>query len=160
MARCCAARPVAVPWRVVAAAAAAGNNCSRLLATKTNKKNKGAVAVTKEGQSSNVAVKGMPPLGPRGSGDMPIDDYGREGKRTPQQLLVESTVAKNYSRLKMQQNKSLHSDLNRRLRLMHAAIDALPLELQAEARTPDMSDFPVHRPIPGHAIHVEFIDDE
>ena len=42
----------------------------------------------------------------------PIDDYAREGKRTPQQLLAESVVAKNYSRLKMAEEKRLNPRLN------------------------------------------------
>lgn len=75
-------------------------------------------------------------FGPSGHGDMIIDDYRREGKRTPQQLLVEAAVAKNYSSLKMSQNKRRHSDLNRRLRLQKAAIAALPEHLQVRASAP------------------------
>lgn len=86
----------------------------------------------------------------------PIDDYRREGKRTPQQLLTESIVAKNYSKLKMTENKRRHAELNRRAKLREAAIAALPDALRAEARTPDMEDFPLWRSLAGEEIVMTF----
>ena len=99
-------------------------------------------------------------FGPQGGGDDIIDDYRREGKRTPQQLLLEATVAKNYSRMKMVQVKKQHADLNRRLKLQRAAIAALPVELQEEARQPDMEFFPDWRePVAWEIEMSEALDD-
>jgi hypothetical protein len=99
-------------------------------------------------------------FGPQGGGDDIIDDYRREGKRTPQQLLLEATVAKNYSRMKMVQVKKQHADLNRRLKLQRAAIAALPVELQEEARQPDMNFFPDWRePVAWEIVMSEALDD-
>lgn len=139
--------------RLPAPARLAPPGCQSMASSAKAAKNK--VVVAQAGSSSNPAVT-VPPLGPVGTGDSPIDDYGREGKRTPQQHIIEATVAKNYSRLKMAQDKALHADLNRRIRLTQEAIAALPEHLQEEARTPDMADFPPHRPIPGAAIVVSF----
>eukprot|EP01043_Picozoa_sp_COSAG02_P050020 COSAG02_NODE_5090_length_4641_cov_4.838397_4_plen_171_part_00 len=108
----------------------------------------------------NSVLENLPSLTPTfdPKSNAPIDDYQREGKRTPQQLLVESIVAKNYSRLKMTENKRRHAELNRRIKLREAAIAALPQELRAEAQAPDTEDFPVWRQIAGEEIVVTFED--
>ena len=100
----------------------------------------------------------IPPLGPRGGLHDPIDDYAREGKRTPQQLLAESVVAKNYSRLKMAEEKRLSADRNRRIKLRDAAIAALPPELQHEALQRDYEDFPVWREPAGWEIVITYTE--
>ena len=135
------------PWRPLhstsAAAAAAAQNA---------KKKKG-------GNDGNApGVKTMPPLSPvfDPKSSEPIDDYGREGKRTPQQLLVERVVAKNYSRLKMTEHKRKQAERSRRIGLRHKAVAALPEELRAEAMTVDMSDFPVWRQAAGTEIVITY----
>ena len=111
-------------------------------------------------QDVHSVVQSLPSLTPTfdPKSDAPIDDYRREGKRTPQQLLVESIVAKNYSRLKMTENKRRHAELNRRIKLREAAIAALPEGLRAEAQTPDTEDFPVWRQPAGEEIVITFED--
>jgi hypothetical protein len=106
----------------------------------------------------NSVVENLPSLTPTfdPKSKAPIDDYRREGKRTPQQLLAESIVAKNYSRLKMTDNKRRHAELNRRIKLREAAIAALPEELRAEAQAPDTEDFPVWRQPAGEEIVITF----
>lgn len=108
----------------------------------------------------NSVVEGLPLMTPQfdPKSSAPIDDYQREGKRTPQQLLVESIVAKNYSRLKMTENKRRHAELNRRIKLREAAIAALPEGLRAEARSPDTGDFPVWRDAAGEEMVIHFAD--
>ena len=111
-------------------------------------------------QAAGSGPATMPPMTPKfdPQSDAPIDDYRREGKRTPQQLLVEQVVAKNYSRLKMTENKRRHADLNRRIKLRQAAIAALPEALQAEAKERDMEEFPVWRQPAGEEIVITFAE--
>lgn len=138
MLRVAAARPLAPPrtW--------CGQGI-RWLASKSAKKGGQKQQRKAEAPSSSKLPPSVPPLRPWALelGGGPIDDYRREGKRTPQQLLVEAKVAKNYSRLKMAEDKRHRQDLARRGRLVQAAIRALPTEhLRREARTPDLADLP------------------
>ena len=48
----------------------------------------------------------------------------------------------------MAEHRALQVDLNAKLKLMKAAIAALPLECQAAAAEPDLSPFPARRQLP------------
>ena len=64
---------------------------------------------------------------------------------TPEELQEAAEIAKEYSRKKMRQHRAWQKDLTTKLKLKLAAIDALPDDLRAAAREPDMEPFPLTR---------------
>ena len=54
----------------------------------------------------------------------------------------------------MAEHRAVQADLSGKLRLMKAAIAALPEELRSEAEQPDYSPFPPRRPLPQYSPRV------
>jgi len=55
----------------------------------------------------------------------------------------------------MAEHRALQADMVGKLKLMKAAIAALPVELQAAAAAPDYTPFPPHRALPGDTPRVD-----
>jgi len=66
---------------------------------------------------------------------------------TPEETEELSELAKQYNATTTKRSNAEMEDLQLKIDLLHEALDALPLEEQEFARTPDTSPVPLHRPM-------------